>query len=214
MKNTRLNLIYIALAVLTFLTFSFYPEDSEKKESVVASPPAVSDDTSKPLATDMPAEVAESYEERDVPVVISHDEKPARVLEKSKLGQRCLTKLETATKRINDGTISSNIQREISSVFNTCVYEIEIELVLTEKEFNDSENDAHCLNSVSEIRDYLLDLGVKAQAFSELPNATEYDRANIAALFSRVSDDIFTRADLAMKNRTVTCLQDSQQLAR
>jgi len=206
MKNLRLNLVYIAVFLTITLLFYIYKDDTENTVYIEKKEPAKRGIPIKSLVTVKPTGVVERYgvsEKNHEP--LEKMVKKTRILAKSEFKRNCLDKLNSAEELISDGNIPENTQAEISRIFDGCVYEIERELVLTEKEFNYSTDDIHCLDSVNEIRDYLFDLGVRAQMFGELPNSTEDDRANIAASFSDVSREIVSRGGSALKNRTVVC---------
>lgn len=132
-------------------------------------------------------------------------------VEKSKFKQRCLDVLSNVTESINTDYISAQDQAKVSNVFNNCIYEIEAELALTERQFTRSTETMPCFNSLYEIRDYLLELGTKAQRFSELPNNKDSDNAAITEAFFNISDDIIVNGASAMMNRSIACSMDLRE---
>jgi len=129
----------------------------------------------------------------------------AKNLKPSQFNKRCLDDLTAITEKTHTDVISKATQTKIMNIFNTCVYEIDMELALTEKEFGPTASNQKCLNTVYGIRDKLLELGVDAQNFGSLPNDTELNRSDITTSFIRISNNIIVEGSLAMKNRGVNC---------
>jgi len=97
----------------------------------------------------------------------------------------------------------------MSNLFNSCIYEIDMELALIERQFNRTAENIDCLNRAYEVRDYLLELGVSAQNFSDMSNNTDSDRVQISEAYSLVLADIFRNGKLAMDVRTTACLRSN-----
>ncbi len=126
-------------------------------------------------------------------------------LQPSQFKKNCLDNLKAMKKDMGDEIISKAIQTHIMEIFNNCVFEIDMELALTEKEFSATTENTLCLNHVYSIRDSLLDLGTEAQNFGSLPNNTELERSEIAASFSRIRASIIEKGESAMNNRNESC---------
>lgn len=198
-KNITQTLLYVTFAISTVLIITVYL-DKEKDIALIYEP----DDTQ----VEPDEEMLEPGSSGSSSVKPAITQRPVHS-EKSKLRQQCLEHLEAATELVGDGNITLSVQARIFRILNTCVYEIENELALTERLHPDSVQDAACLNSINQIRDYLLDLGVAVQGFSELPNDTEYQRENISTEFFRIRNDIISNGELAMKNRVSLCTRTS-----
>lgn len=128
--------------------------------------------------------------------------------EKSKFNERCLNVIKKADKNIDLDNISVADQNNMSNLFNSCIYEIDMELALIERQFNRTAENMACLNRAYEVRDYLLDLGTNAQRFSDMTNNTDSDRVLIAETYSSVLTDILRNGRLAMDIRMTVCAKD------
>jgi hypothetical protein len=131
----------------------------------------------------------------------------ANTMEESKFNQRCLDKLNIEISDFSYENISNNHQRKIATLLSGCIYEIDMELALTERSITRNTQNQPCFNKIYEIRDSLLELDTDAQFFGELPNSTDADRVKIASDFKRISDNIIKSGKSAMNNRTDLCMK-------
>jgi len=213
-KNNFIKLVALSVILLIMLVSVIY---LNKGDNV----PVVAEHENKMLVTE---NAISSYVNSDVKENIekveagnlpenSREKSGERVdkiehVEKSKFKQRCLDVLNNVTENIDVDNILPRDQAKIATIFNNCVYEIEAELALTEKQFIRSAETMACFDSIYKIRDYLLDLGTNAQLFSELPSNKESERAAITEAFINISNDIITNGGSAMMNRSILCSLD------
>jgi hypothetical protein len=125
--------------------------------------------------------------------------------EQSKFNERCLSVVGRADENINLDNISVSEQKNMANIFNGCIYEIDMELALIERQFERTAENLDCLNKAYEVRDYLLELGTDAQNFSDMPNSTDSDRVRIAESYSELLENIFKNGRMAMNVRTNVC---------
>jgi len=123
----------------------------------------------------------------------------------SKLSDNCLDELKSTNLKLTQHNLTKNNHHKTSALLNTCVYEIDMELALTENQIIRSPETMQCFNKIYEIRDSLMQLGVDAQRFSELPNETDSDRAIILEAFTEIYNSIKLSSESAMTNRTIYC---------
>ncbi len=205
-KNMALKLIFVLSVLLVVLILIIYFGENEK-----AAP--ASENNKIPVMKNIVAPVVvnkaeEIFMQNETKDDLNEMVSDADIKEESKFKQYCLDILNEATNNMDVDNILPDNQANIAGIFNDCIYEIERELALTEKQFIRSPETMTCLNSVYEIRDYLLDLGTNAQLFSELPNNNTADGVKITEEFIRISDDIIVNGGAAMMNRSVLCSLD------
>ncbi len=207
--NTKKWLFFTAVAILMVTAYTL--TDNSKKHSENISQPqntkkyiVAKNSNFFEISTESPNDTylasAEKSEQNDK---TQADTKPAEI---SKLKDRCLSILSTADKNINSSYISLNEQRKMTGIFDDCIYEIDMELALIERQFKRSPENMTCLNSAYEIRDYLLELGTNAQQFSYMPNNTDSDKVLLAEIYSQVLNDIIKNGNSAMEIRKTVCV--------
>jgi len=205
-KTTRLIMFFLAFIIIILLLSNnsdIIPEQAQQQapNSVKKALPKKTPVKEAPIPIEAKIDV-----ENVVATKTDYSaELKARHLKPSQLNKRCLADLSAITEKAHESVLSKATQTKIMNIFNTCVYEIDMELALTEKEFGPTAANKKCLNTVYNIRDKLLDLGVDAQNFGSLPNDTELDRSNITTSFIRISNNIIVSGSAAMKNRSINC---------
>ncbi|VAW51434.1 hypothetical protein MNBD_GAMMA06-890 [hydrothermal vent metagenome] len=206
------NVIKLMMASVVLLVLAVYLNKSdnelvvvEEKNLVIESETSYADDVKENIEEIEVATPSENTDEKS-------DEQTDEIMhaEKSKFKQRCLDVLSNATESIDVDNISPQDQANMTGIFDDCIYEIEAELALTEKQFVRSDETMGCFNSIYEIRDYLLDLGTNAQMFSELPNGKDAESVVVTEAFIDISNDIITNGGSAMVNRSLLCSMDRE----
>jgi len=203
-KTARYLMFFLASFFIILLLMSNKDTSIEHARDQYNTTPA----TDSKLTNSAPtvASIDTSIEKKPPPIKTDYSkENIAKNLQPSKFNKRCLDKLNAVTKSMREEIISKATQTSVMNVLNDCVYEIDMELALTEKEFSPIDNNTTCLNKAYKIRDSLLDLGVEAQNFGSLPSDTELDRTNISTSFIRISNNIIVKGSAAMENRSINC---------
>lgn len=195
----------VIVAVIAIYSFSGSPNKPERKHSNSQQDQNTRTITSQNKSQPVPDNEIPTTS----PEINTANNKQAaeKFLEASKFNDRCLTILNTADQSINIDSISTREQRKMSGIFNNCIYEIDMELALTERQFERTPENIPCLNKVYEIRDALLELGTVAQQFSDLANNTDSDRVLISESYSKVLAEIAGKGKAAMQIRDDFCLK-------
>ncbi len=197
-KRTKIILFFLSLFILVLM---FTGNPPIENTHIDEPSPIIGKQNNRPL-------ISENSIENTREITNDSANNSNRKSQPSQFKKNCLDNIKAMKKDMGDEIISKAIQTHIMEIFNNCVYEIDMELALTEKEFSSTTENNICLNRVYSIRDSLLDLGTEAQNFGSLPNNTELERSEIAASFSRIRSNIIDKGESAMNNRSVNCLRN------
>jgi len=126
-------------------------------------------------------------------------------MEDSKFEQNCINKINNATETGDYEKMTANNQVVMTKIFNECIAALNKELSLTEKDFENSDENKSCYKGIKEIRNGVAIIETKIQEFTSMPNNTEQDATEVAITSATVGAELMMHGGAAMLNRTMTC---------